>query len=46
MVYDYENLLAIGVLFDLKLKEFQIWVIWKRFEDFRWERRKWGSTWS
>jgi len=27
MVYDYENLLVIGVLFDLKLKEFRIWVI-------------------
>jgi len=32
MVYDYENLLVIEVLFDLKLKEFRIWVIWKRFE--------------
>jgi len=27
MVFDYENLLVIGVLFDLNLKEFWIWVI-------------------
>jgi len=27
MVFDYENLLVIGVLFDLKLKNFWIWVI-------------------
>jgi len=26
-VFDYENLLVIGVLFDLKLKEFRIWMI-------------------
>jgi len=31
MVYDYENLYVIEVLFDLKLKEFWIWVIWERF---------------
>jgi len=31
MMFDYENLLVIGVLFDLKLKEFWIWVIWERF---------------
>jgi len=27
MVFDYENLLVIGVLFDLNWKEFWIWVI-------------------
>jgi len=27
MVSDYENLLVIGVLFDLNLKELWIWVI-------------------
>jgi len=27
MVFDYENLLVIRVLFDLNLKEFWIWVI-------------------
>jgi len=26
-VFDYENLLVIGVLFDLNLKEFWFWVI-------------------
>jgi len=27
MVFDYENLLVIGVSFDLNLKEFWSWVI-------------------
>jgi len=27
MVFDYENLFVIGVLFDLNLKDFWIWVI-------------------
>jgi len=27
MVFDYENLVVIGVLLDLKLKEFWIWLI-------------------
>jgi len=27
MVFDYENLLVIRVLFDLNLKEFWFWVI-------------------
>jgi len=27
MVFDYENLLVIEVLFDLNLKEFWFWVI-------------------
>jgi len=27
MVFDYENLLVIGVLFGLNLKEFWFWVI-------------------
>jgi len=27
MVFHHENLLVIGVLFDLNLKEFWIWVI-------------------
>jgi len=27
MVFDYEDLLVIGVLFDLNLKEFWVWVI-------------------
>jgi len=31
MVFDYENLVVIEVLFDLKLKEFWIWMIWERF---------------
>jgi len=37
MVFDYENLLVIGVLFDLNLKEF--WFGWfeRDFEDFRCE---------
>jgi len=26
-VFDYEDLLVIGVLFDLNLKEFWVWVI-------------------
>ena len=34
MVFDYDNLLVIGVLFDLKLKEFLIWLIWERFLRF------------
>jgi len=31
MVFDYENLLVIGVLFDLNLKEFWFWMIWERY---------------
>jgi len=27
MVFDYEDLLVIGVLFDLNLKEFWVWMI-------------------
>jgi len=27
MVFDYEDLLVIGVLFDFNLKEFWVWVI-------------------
>jgi len=34
MVFDYENLLVIGVLFDLNLNEFWIWVIWERLWRF------------
>jgi len=34
MVFDYENLLVNGVLFDLELKEFWILVIWERFWKF------------
>jgi len=34
MVFDYENLLVNGVLFDLELKEFWILVIRERFEKF------------
>jgi len=30
-MFDYENLLVIGALFDLKLQEFWIWVIWEKF---------------
>ena len=30
MVFDYENLLVIWVLFDLKLKGFQIWKRYQR----------------
>ena len=31
MVFDYEDLLVIGVLFDFNLKEFWVWMIWDRF---------------
>jgi len=31
MVFDYEDLLVIGVLFDLNLKKFLVWMIWERF---------------
>jgi len=31
MMFDYENLLVIEVLLDMKLKKFWIWVIWERF---------------
>jgi len=31
MVFDYENLFLIEVLFDLKLKEFWISMIWEIF---------------
>jgi len=34
MVFHHENLLVIGVLFDLNLKELWIWVIWERFWRF------------
>jgi len=34
MVFDYKNLLVIGVLFDLNWKEFWIWVIWEIFLRF------------
>jgi len=34
MVFDYENLLVIGVLWDLNLKKFWIWVVWQRFWRF------------
>jgi len=34
MVLDYENLLVIGVLLDLKLKEFWIWLICESFWRF------------
>jgi len=34
MMFDYDNLLVIGVLFDLNLNEFQIWLIWERFWRF------------
>jgi len=30
-VFDYEDLLVIGVLFDLNLKEFWVWMISERF---------------
>ena len=31
MVFDYEDLLVIGVLFDLNLKEFWVWVFERDF---------------
>jgi len=31
MMFDYEKILVIEVLFDLNLKEFWIWLIWERF---------------
>jgi len=34
MVFYFENLLVIGVLFDLNLKKFWIWLIWERFWTF------------
>ena len=34
MMFDYENLLVIVVLFDLTSKEFWFWVIWERFLRF------------
>jgi len=34
MVFDYENLLVIGVLFDLNLKKLEIWLIWESFWRF------------
>jgi len=33
-VSNYENLLVIEVLLDLKLKEFWIWLIWESFWRF------------
>jgi len=34
MVFDYENLIVIGVLFDLNLKKYGIWLIWESFWRF------------
>jgi len=31
MVFDYEDLLVIGLLFVLNLKDFWVWLIWERF---------------
>ena len=39
MVFDYENLFVIRVLFDLNLKEFWSLVIWEIFEILD---KKWG----
>jgi len=33
MVFDYENLLVIGVLFNLNLKKLRIWMIWETFDN-------------
>jgi len=46
MVFDYEKLLVIGVLFDLNLMKFWIgWFEWD-FWGFRWEMRKLTSVWT
>jgi len=39
MVFDYENLLVIGVLLDLKLKNFGFGWFERNFWVFRWEMR-------
>jgi len=31
MVFDYEDLLVIGVLFDLNLEEYWVWMIFEIF---------------
>ena len=43
MVFDYENLLVIEVLFDLNLKKLKIWLIWEFLEILD---VKWVVVWS